>query len=347
VAKTALSHTNFVNMKNIFYVIFTLFLFSINNVRANVNSLSLGGNEQDTLNLGWKSKSEVGLLLNQVSFTNWNSGGTNSISGIISGKSAAKFKTEMWSWNSVLNLKYGLNKQQDNGIKKSEDIIELNSNLVLQTDSISNWFYSARYSFNTQFSNGYKYPNTDEAISRFLAPGYMFFGMGMEYGKKIEHLSFYASPFTIKTTFVLDDHLANRGAFGVNPAIYDQEGNMLKPGSSVKQEVGILLTNKYEEKLFENIDLNSHLRLYTDYINSFGNIDIDWELQLDMKVNKFVKATLGSHLRYDNDIKVESTRNEITNEEIISEGPTVQWKQILGVGVVIDFDRLSESKEAS
>lgn len=346
-AKTALSHTNFVNMKNIFYVIFTLFLFSINNVRANVNSLSLGGNEQDTLNLGWKSKSEVGLLLNQVSFTNWNSGGTNSISGIISGKSAAKFKTEMWSWNSVLNLKYGLNKQQDNGIKKSEDIIELNSNLVLQTDSISNWFYSARYSFNTQFSNGYKYPNTDEAISRFLAPGYMFFGMGMEYGKKIEHLSFYASPFTIKTTFVLDDHLANRGAFGVNPAIYDQEGNMLKPGSSVKQEVGILLTNKYEEKLFENIDLNSHLRLYTDYINSFGNIDIDWELQLDMKVNKFVKATLGSHLRYDNDIKVESTRNEITNEEIISEGPTVQWKQILGVGVVIDFDRLSESKEAS
>jgi hypothetical protein len=334
-------------MKNIFYVIFTLFLFSINNVRANVNSLSLGGNEQDTLNLGWKSKSEVGLLLNQVSFTNWNSGGTNSISGIISGKSAAKFKTEMWSWNSVLNLKYGLNKQQDNGIKKSEDIIELNSNLVLQTDSISNWFYSARYSFNTQFSNGYKYPNTDEAISRFLAPGYMFFGMGMEYGKKIEHLSFYASPFTIKTTFVLDDHLANRGAFGVNPAIYDQEGNMLKPGSSVKQEVGILLTNKYEEKLFENIDLNSHLRLYTDYINSFGNIDIDWELQLDMKVNKFVKATLGSHLRYDNDIKVESTRNEITNEEIISEGPTVQWKQILGVGVVIDFDRLSESKEAS
>ncbi|MCG2420001.1 DUF3078 domain-containing protein [Aequorivita sp. F47161] len=334
-------------MKNTFYIIFTLFLFSFNNILANVNSLFLAHIEKDTLHLGWKSKSEVGLLLNQVSFTNWNSGGTNSISGIISGKSAAKFKTEKWSWNSVLNLKYGLNKQQDNGIKKTEDIIELNSNLVLQTDSISNWFYSARLSFNTQFSNGYKYPNTEEAISRFLAPGYMFFGMGMEYGKKIEQLSFYASPFTIKTTFVLDDYLANKGAFGVNPAIFDEDGNMLSSGSRVKQEVGILLTNKYEEKLFENIELNSYLRLYTDYLNSFGNIDIDWELQLDMKVNKFVKATLGSHLRYDNDIKVESTRNEITNEEIISEGPTVQWKQILGVGVVIDFDKLVQTKETS
>ncbi|MCZ4317986.1 DUF3078 domain-containing protein [Aequorivita viscosa] len=334
-------------MKNTFYIIFTLFLFSFNNILANVNSLFLAHIEKDTLHLGWQSKSEVGLLLNQVSFTNWNSGGTNSISGIISGKSAAKFKTEKWSWNSVLNLKYGLNKQQDNGIKKTEDIIELNSNLVLQTDSISNWFYSARLSFNTQFSNGYKYPNTEEAISRFLAPGYMFFGMGMEYGKKIEQLSFYASPFTIKTTFVLDDYLANKGAFGVNPAIFDEDGNMLSSGSRVKQEVGILLTNKYEEKLFENIELNSYLRLYTDYLNSFGNIDIDWELQLDMKVNKFVKATLGSHLRYDNDIKVESTRNEITNEEIISEGPTVQWKQILGVGVVIDFDKLVQTKETS
>ena len=145
----------------------------------------------------------------------------------------------------------------------------------------------------------------------------------------------------------MDDHLANSGAFGVNPAIYDMDGNMLSKGNNIKQEVGILLTNKYEESLFENIKLNSHLRLYTDYVNSFGNVDIDWEVNIDMKVNKFVKATLGSHLRYDNDIKVESKRNEITNEEIILEGPSVQWKQILGVGVVIDFDKLSKSKETS
>src|SRR5690554_637479 len=334
-------------MKKIFGVTALILFFSLNNLFAHSDTLSVEIKKRDTVDLGWRTKNEVGLLLNQVSFTNWNSGGTNSISGIVSTKSIAKYKQEKWFWNSELNLKYGLNKQQDNGVKKTEDVIDLNSNVVLQTDSISNWFYSARFSFNTQFSNGYKYPNKDEAISRFLAPGYMFFGVGMEYGRKIEHLSFYASPFTLKTTFVMDDHLANRGAFGVNPAIYDMDGNMLSKGNNIKQEVGILLTNKYEENIFENIKLNSHLRLYTDYVNSFGNIDIDWEVNIDMKVNKFVKATLGSHLRYDNDIKVESKRNEITNEEIILEGPSVQWKQILGVGVVINFDKLSKSKETS
>ncbi|MGO3181837.1 MAG: DUF3078 domain-containing protein [Aequorivita sp.] len=334
-------------MKNTFWIVFTLFLISSSNLFAHIDSLSVDTKKKDTVYLGWRTIKEVGLLLNQVSFTNWNSGGTNSISGIVSAKSSTTFKRENWFWNSDVNLKYGLNKQQDNGIKKTEDILELKSRVVVQADSIRNLFYSARFSFNTQFSNGYKYPNKDEAISKFLAPGYMFFGLGMEYGKKIEHLSFYASPFTLKTTFVMDSDLANRGAFGVDPAIYDIDGTMLKEGNTTKQEVGILLTNRYEENIFENIKLSSYLELYTDYINSFGNIDVDWEVNLDMKVNKFVVASLGSHLRYDNDIKVESKRNEITNEEIVIEGPSIQWKQILGVGIVIDFDKISRSKETS
>lgn len=334
-------------MKNYFWLVFTFFLFCSSNIFAHKDSLAVNDKKTDSVYLGWSTVKEVGLLLNQVSFTNWSSGGTNSISGIISAKSATTLQRDKWLWNSDLNLKYGLNKQQDNGIKKTEDVMELKSSVVVQADSISNWFYSAKLSFNTQFSNGYKYPDKEEAISKFLAPGYMFFGLGMEYGRKIEHFSFYTSPFTFKTTFVMDDDLANRGAFGVNPAIYDMDGNMLREGNMIKQEVGILLTNKYEEKIFENIKLSSYIRLYTDYMNSFGNIDVDWEVNLDMKVNKFVKATLGSHLRYDNDVKVESKRNEITNEEIVIEGPSVQWKQILGVGIVIDFDKISKSTEPS
>ncbi|WP_296384883.1 hypothetical protein [Winogradskyella sp.] len=103
------------------------------------------------------------------------------------------------------------------------------------------------------------------------------------------------------------------------------------------------MTNQYEEEVFENIKVISLLRLYTDYINSFGNIDIEWGLNLDMKVNKYVKATLGSHLRYDNDIKTEVESNETTNEEFVISGPKLQWKQILGVGVVVDLDNIIKS----
>ncbi|RED47280.1 hypothetical protein DFQ10_1011066 [Winogradskyella eximia] len=334
-------------MKSYSWFLFGVFILCTGILSAQPDSLYFKKKKQAPIKLGWRTKKEVGLNLNQVSFTNWNSGGTNSISGIIVGKAEAKYKQEKWFWNSNFNVRYGLNKQDAEVIKKTDDVIEVISNVGLEKDSKSNWFYSARFSLNTQLANGYNYPDRDNPISRFLAPGYMFFGLGMEYGRHIERLSFYASPFTLKTTFVLDKDLANKGAFGVDPAIYDLEGNILKDGKKVRQELGILLTNQFQEEVFENIKITSLLRLYTDYINSFGNIDVEWELNLDMKVNKFVKATLGSHLRYDDDIKVEVETNEITNEEIVIIGPKLQWKQILGVGVVVDLDNIIKSNTSS
>ena len=330
-------------MKTYSWLTLSLFIICSGCLFSQPDSLYFQKKKKDDIQLGWRTTKEVGLYLNQVSFTNWNSGGTNSISGIITGKATAKYKQKKWFWNSAFNIRYGLNKQESKGLRKTDDVIEVISNVGLEKKPESNWFYSGRFSFNTQLANGYNYPNRDEPISRFFAPGYMFLGLGMEYGRHIERMSFYASPFTLKTTFVLNDDLSNKGAFGVSPAIYDLDGNIVREGKRVRQEFGVLLTNKYQEELFENIKVNSLLRLYTDYINSFGNIDIEWELNLDMKVNKYVKATLGSHLRYDNDIKIEVERNEMTNEEFVIEGPKLQWKQILGVGVVVDLDNIANS----
>lgn len=320
-------------------IVVVILLFSVQ-LFAQPDSLYFHNKSKPIIDLGWSTKKETGLYLNQVSFTNWNAGGTNSISAILSGKASAKYKQENLFWNSFLNLRYGLNKQEDKPLFKTEDVIEVVSNFGLEKDLESNWFYSARFSFNTQFANGYSSPDSNEPISRFMAPGYMFMGIGMEYGRHIDKFSLYISPFTLKTTFVLDDNLANQGAFGVEEAIYDLEGNILKEGKKVRQELGMLFTGQFEGDVLENIKLNSRLRLYTDYLNSFGNIDFDWEVNFDMKVNKYVQATLGSHLRYDNDIKAEVEKNEMTNEETVIEGPKLQWKQLLGVGVVLDLDSI-------
>lgn len=100
--------------------------------------------------------------------------------------------------------RYGINKQQDKELRKTEGLIEINSNIGYEPDSLSNWYYSARLNFKAQFTNGYKYPDIDNPISKFMAPGYLFFGGGMEYARDREDLSFYVSPITLKTTFVLD-----------------------------------------------------------------------------------------------------------------------------------------------
>ena len=140
---------------------------------------------------------------------------------------------------------------------------------------------------------------------------------------------------TLKTTFVLDEDLANEGAFGVEPAILDSTGNVLVKGENIRKEVGILVTNSYEMEVFENIKLKYILSLYTDYINKFGNIDVDWKIDFDFKVNSFVKATLGSHLKYDNDVK--TTKPSAIEGEFDEAGAKVQWKQFLGIGFELDF----------
>jgi len=300
----------------------------------------------ETKNYGWQLNEEIGVQFNQVSFTNWNAGGVNSISAIVTGRAFANYRRQRLFWSSSMLLRYGINNQEGEPVRKTEDAIELISNFAYQFKADSDWFYSARFSFNTQFANGFN--NPDEApISTFMAPAYLLFGTGLEYGRNIEKLSFYFSPITIKTTFVLDDALANAGAFGVNPAIFDLEGNLLREGDKIRTEFGILLTHQYQHDIMKNVNVNSRLTLFTDYLNSFGNVDLDWEVNFNFIVNKYISASFGSHLRYDNDIKVEVTQNEITNVTTTVVGPKLQWKQLIGVGVVVDLDAVLGKDEGS
>jgi hypothetical protein len=240
----------------------------------------------------------------------------------------------LWENNAI--VRYGVNKQQDQDIRKTDDLVEINSTFGFRKDTISNWYYSANFNFKTQFTNGYNYAKSDtEPISRFMAPAYVFLGVGTVYGEQIESFSAYLSPLTLKSTIVLDQTLADAGAFGVKRAVFDDQGNRLTKGKKLRKELGILLNGHFKKALMENISVNSFLSLYTDYINDFGNIDIDWRINFDFTVNSFVRATLGSHLKYDNDIKIVNDDSESEENELL--GAKVQWKQLLGIGVVVDF----------
>ncbi|MBJ6368744.1 DUF3078 domain-containing protein [Snuella sedimenti] len=321
-------------MKNVLLI---LFLFCLQIISAQPDSLFLKPvvKPDNFVKPQWVQKNKASIDLSEVSFVNWNSGGTNSISMLLGVASEANYKDKYFFWNNNVMSRYGLNKQQGQKLRKTDDLFELNSNLGYKPDNESNWFYSAKLNFKTQLANGYKYPNRDKPISRFMAPGYLFFGGGMEYGRNIERLSFYFSPITLKATFVLDEDLSNAGAFGVKPAVTDINGDIIIEGERVRKEVGILMTNSYELQMAENVIVKNQFSLYTDYINNFGNLDIDWRLDFDFRVNSFVRATLGSHIRYDDDVK--TTKPSEIEGELEEAGAKVQWKQFLGVGFAFDF----------
>lgn len=283
----------------------------------------------------WVQNNKASLDISEVTFVNWSAGGSNSISGLLGMTSALNYANETFYWKNKGDVRYGVNKQQGQSLRKTEDLFEVSSNIGYRKDSLTNWFFSAHFNFKSQFTSGYNYPDRANAISKFMAPGYMFIGGGAEYGKDLEKFSFYFSPLTVKTTFVLSQELANKGAFGVEPAWFDLDGNLIKRGQKVKNEVGILVTHFFETDMFENIIISTRLSLYTDYIKSFGNIDLDWLVNFEFKVNEFVRANLSSHLRYDDDIKT-SVPTDIPGETI-ERGARVQWKQLLGVGIVMNF----------
>ena len=283
----------------------------------------------------WIQTNKAGLDISEVTFVNWNAGGSNSISALLNVRSELNYDDSYYKWKNSAQLRYGVNKQEAQKLRKTEDELELISTIGYREDTLTNWYFSGRFNFKTQLSNGYNYPNRDNPISRLMAPGYMFLGGGTEYGKNLDKFSLYFSPLTFKATFVLDEDLSNAGSFGVEPAIFDEEGNMISQGERVRVEMGILFTNFYEAIVFENISVKHQLSLYTDYLDNFGNIDVDWEIIFDFKVNQYVKATLGSHIRYDDNIKTLVATD--VEDEFEERGAKVQWKQLLGVGVVIDF----------
>jgi hypothetical protein len=169
-----------------------------------------------------------------------------------------------------------------------------------------------------------------------MAPGYLFLGAGTSYITRDQKFNLYLSPLTLKSTFVLDQELANKGAFGVKKAVLDANGNVITPGENHLIELGFLITNNWAWDVAKNIELKSRLNLYTDYLSSFGNIDIDWELNLKLRVNKYILTTLGTQIIYDDDILFDAVKND--NGIVIDPGePRIQFKQLLGVGVAYDF----------
>ena len=286
----------------------------------------------------WSKENKVGLDISQISFVNWNAGGNNSISGLLKAQFIRTYTRENIHWKNELIMRYGINKQESQDVRKTDDQFAFNSTFGYQRDTISNWFYAGKFNFRTQFANGYAYPNNDLAISAPFAPAYVFLGIGAEYSRKDINFNLYLSPLTQKTTLVFDQRLADQGAFGVESAIYqyDIEGNiigMIREGKNIRNETGILITNQWKTEIYQNINLEHRLSLYTDYINNFGNIDVEWQLQLEMTVNQYVKANIGTHIIYDDDIK---SKEEENGEQVIK-GPKVQLKQLLGVGLTYSF----------
>lgn len=284
----------------------------------------------------WIRFNEFSLNLSEAAFVNWNAGGDNAISTNAKLLFKRNYAYRKVSWQNELEMRFGWNAQDGRKWRKTDDAIRLTSTFGYRPDTLSNWYYSAKATFQTQFADGYKYPDRSQPISRFMAPGYLFLGAGASYITRDKSFDLYISPLTHRSTFVLDQDLANSGAFGVRKAVFDIEGNLLREGSRLFTSFGFQLTHNWEDEIMKNVSFDHRLNLYTDYLRDFGNIDIDWEIEFILTVNKTIKTRVGTQLIYDDDIRFDVLLDPEGN--IVDAGvPRVQLRQWLNLGVNFDF----------
>ncbi len=260
----------------------------------------------------WKLDGNIGLNLNQASYTNWASGGENSYGLNAMFNYSAGYKQEKHIWDNRIELEYGLSNTATTGTRKTNDKIYLSS--IYGYEVSKNLYVSGLFNFLTQFSNGYTYSDNDskDLVSTLMSPAYLTLGAGLTWTPK----SWLTATFTTLTwrdTFVLDELLSSQGTYGV------------EAGSHSLSELGANLQVEVNKDIMKSVNLYSRLILFSNYLEDFDNVDVNWEVQINFNINKWLSANISTNLAYDDNINI--TRKDG------SVGPALQFKEIFGIGL--------------
>lgn len=259
---------------------------------------------KDTTKL-WTKKGNISLLFNQSAYNKqWLGGGTSNIAGNFGLNYDFNYKKDDVVWDNKFIAAYGLTKIKGAlNTTKTDDRLEFNS--LWGKKAKGDWYYSMFLNFKTQMDAGLD--KNGVRLSHFFSPAYLQLGPGMLW-KKSNNLSVNFSPATAKVILVHDHFTEFGSSFGV-----------LK-GDTSRFELGASVAAYYKFNVVTNVTIENRLNLYSNYLDKPQNIDVDYQMNVVMKINKYMSANIALQTIYDdNAIKA------------------VQIREVFGLGVNYGF----------
>lgn len=253
----------------------------------------------------WTRKGVFTFLANQSSFSNWQAGGQNNFAGNVGVNYDFNYKNGDWNWDNKIIASYGLTKIKGADTQKTDDRLEFNS--LLGKKASGYWFYSAFFNFKTQMDTGLDPATQTVKISHFFSPAFFQFGPGMLW-KKSDNLKVNIAPATSKLIMVHDHFTEFGSSFGV------------EQGKTARYELGAAVNGYYKFNIMENVSVENILNFYSNYLEDPQNVDIDYQLNIVMKINKYLSTNFAFQTIYDD--------NAFRG---------FQTKQIIGLGVNYGF----------
>ena len=305
----------------------------------------------------WSCTGVVGLNASATGLVNWAAGGNNNVNGVAFGKVRLLYNDNNLSWETNLNLEYGLSyiDQKNDPFQKSSDVIDFKTKFGWQFHKA--WYLTAAAGFQSQFAYGRAYDGTeadDPIISKFLSPSYTDISVGIDW-KPNSIFSLYLSPVAGKITTAYVGDAVEKANPGLREQMQEKYGTWAyvkdsdeKKYTNCKAELGlnfkgsinytykdlkiittIGLFTPYAWDKTEVLDAEGKFVGYRDNNRRFGNFDVDWDAAISYQFLKCLNVTLSTSLKYYNGVKI-ADKDGISAER-------VQFKGILGLGVGYSF----------
>jgi len=317
-------------------IVFTLFIFVL--VSRAQQPLILQPIQKDSLppkrDTSWKVSGFFGVNASQTALSNWQGGGQDNVALNTILNLEATYKKDHHSWTNKLDAQYGIMKP-GNGVPFRKNIDQLFALSKYEVKAFSKyWFYATQTDYRTQFAPGYNYVGDaplGRAVSDMNSPGYLQLAIGLDYKPK-DYFSVTFAPAAGKATFVNRQYLADSGAYGVQRAVLDADGNVITHGRRSRFEFGGRIMVKFKKDIVKNINLDSYLDLFSNYSHNPGNIDVVFNNLLTIKINRYFSVNVISQMIYDDDIKIRRVA-----PQGVTEGPRLQMLTTLAIGFGLKF----------
>lgn len=278
----------------------------------------------------WKISGIITFNASATGLVNWAAGGNNNINMVAAGNVSFLYKNGPFAWDSNIDTDFGESyvENSKHAWQKTND--KLNLSTKFGWEMAKSWYLTALGSFKTQYAYGYDYSQDElSPISQIMTPSYTDLSVGIDW-KPNSIFTIYVSPIAGRITTATNDQLREK-YFGI-----DYYNKFLVDGICTRNyqaEFGASLKAGVNYDAIENLKIISTVTVFTPY-SAKPHIDLDWDFSISYQFLKVLNVSLGTQLKYYDRVlfdKLDDAGN------VIAQGPRVQFKTILGLGIGYSF----------
>ena len=286
----------------------------------------------------WKVSGIISFNASATGLVNWAAGGNNNINMVAAANVSFLYKNGPFAWDSNIDTDFGesyVDNSKHNWQKTND---KLNNSTKFGWEMAKSWYITALGSFKTQYAFGYDYSQDElSPISQIMTPSYTDLSVGIDW-KPSSIFTIYVSPIAGRITTATNEDLRAKyfGADYYNKFLVDgicSRNYQAEFGASLKAGVN------YDK--IENLKIISTVTVFTPY-SAKPHIDLDWDFSISYQFLKVLNVSLGTQLKYYDRVLFDKidpeTKAPILNADgSVAQGPRVQFKTILGLGIGYSF----------